>query len=254
MKKILAALLLAGAQGHAADLFLSTDSPSEYPFHASGAFRRYLEKCKDYDGIDIRISYLQTNRPSIDRIVNAGIPDTQAVETHVQEQLAEIADTLKDPQEEATASRCNRALHHTPRYFGHYGELEQIAVDYYEYSGGTHGLYGTTWYVFDENDQRLTPAGLLEKDGAAKLNALLEKAYDAHFPDRKTDSGDTLTDGTHQGWRAAASGEADNFYFNHKGLVFSYAPYTISSYSDGQIELLIPYAELKGIVKAEYLP
>jgi hypothetical protein len=38
------------------------------------------------------------------------------------------------------------------------------------------------------------------------------------------------------------------------GIVVKYQPYEIAPYSSGQPELLIPYSELKGILRPEYLP
>lgn len=36
-----------------------------------------------------------------------------------------------------------------------------------------------------------------------------------------------------------------NFYFNSNGLAFLYNPYEVASYAQGQIVVLIPFAELR---------
>ena len=48
--------------------------------------------------------------------------------------------------------------------------------------------------------------------------------------------------------------EADNFYFNADGVVFSYLPYAVSSFAAGQVEITLPYDKLRGIIKDQYLP
>ena len=45
----------------------------------------------------------------------------------------------------------------------------------------------------------------------------------------------------------------DNWRFDSKGLVFQYAPYEITPYSLGAPEILVPAAELHGIIKPDIL-
>jgi hypothetical protein len=47
---------------------------------------------------------------------------------------------------------------------------------------------------------------------------------------------------------------SSNFAFTDDGLVVKYDSYQIAPYSAGQPELRIPYTELAGILKPEYLP
>ena len=48
--------------------------------------------------------------------------------------------------------------------------------------------------------------------------------------------------------------EDENFFFNTDGLAFSYPPYAIAPYSEGNVVLTVPYDELVGVLKDEYLP
>ena len=48
--------------------------------------------------------------------------------------------------------------------------------------------------------------------------------------------------------------ESDNFAFTPEGMVIKYDAYSIAPYSHGEPELLIPYAELQGILRPEFLP
>ncbi|HYG46101.1 MAG TPA: RsiV family protein, partial [Bordetella sp.] len=48
--------------------------------------------------------------------------------------------------------------------------------------------------------------------------------------------------------------ESDNFAFTLEGMVIKYDAYSIAPYSHGEPELLIPYAELQGILRPEFLP
>ena len=248
MKKLLLPLLIASSAAQSADLFFNTEKP-EPDFYDEAIFHHYDEKCADHGQINIAVSYLRSNRTSINQAVNADIPDAAAVKAFARENMENIVDYFKDDELEPSASICTLELTYTPRYYGHYKTLEQIAVDYFEYTGGAHGLYSTAWYVFDNNDQRLTLDTLLEQNGKDALYRLLEKAYSAETGSDGKDAG-----GTDGEWYKAVRTDAGNFYFDSEGLVMSYAPYSIGSYAQGQIELRLPYAELTGVVKAAYLP
>lgn len=48
--------------------------------------------------------------------------------------------------------------------------------------------------------------------------------------------------------------ESNNFALTQDGLVIKYDAYSIAPYSHGQPELIIPYADLNGILRPEYMP
>ena len=46
----------------------------------------------------------------------------------------------------------------------------------------------------------------------------------------------------------------DNFTFAANGIVFSFPPYAIGPYAFGQVDLLLPYHEARGLVQQRWLP
>jgi len=44
-----------------------------------------------------------------------------------------------------------------------------------------------------------------------------------------------------------------NFYFDNAGITFSYDPYEIASFAEGQILVFIPYSELKDMLKPSFI-
>jgi len=48
--------------------------------------------------------------------------------------------------------------------------------------------------------------------------------------------------------------ESDNFALTHAGVVVKYDAYSIAPYSYGEPELTIPYADLKGVLRPEFIP
>jgi len=47
---------------------------------------------------------------------------------------------------------------------------------------------------------------------------------------------------------------AQNIALTDQGLLVKYNPYEVAPYSFGQPELLLPYSELRGILRPDYLP
>ncbi|HZJ93263.1 MAG TPA: DUF3298 domain-containing protein [Thiopseudomonas sp.] len=45
----------------------------------------------------------------------------------------------------------------------------------------------------------------------------------------------------------------DNVVFNEQGLTFSYPPYILGPYVEGDIRLSLDYNQLKDILKPEYI-
>ena len=43
------------------------------------------------------------------------------------------------------------------------------------------------------------------------------------------------------------------FYFTDEGVAFVYSPYMIAPYALGEPEIIVPYDNLHGIIKAEFL-
>ena len=56
-------------------------------------------------------------------------------------------------------------------------------------------------------------------------------------------------------WEKPIITDAQNeyFYFNDKGIVIFYPPYELSYYARGFVEFVIPYEDLYGYLKPEYV-
>lgn len=115
----------------------------------------------------------------------------------------------------------------------------------YAYTGGAHGNYGTSMYCFDVTAQKqLSLQDLLSVDSTT-MQQLLEQHYRIQY---------AVPAATPLSSRLFVKKlePNDNFYFSPKGLGFSYTPYEIASYADGEIRVWIPFAALKPYLKADF--
>ncbi len=118
-------------------------------------------------------------------------------------------------------------------------KLLTLAEWYYTYAGGAHGSSNTTYYNIDlTTGKQLKLENILQQQGVDKLNGLLAKYFRM---DRGLKKDEDLTEG---GLFENKLEYNANFYVTGKGICFSYAPYEIASYADGQVEIFIPFTEL----------
>jgi hypothetical protein len=45
----------------------------------------------------------------------------------------------------------------------------------------------------------------------------------------------------------------ENYFVTHKGITFSYWPYDIAAYAQGEIQLFIPWSELRSMLKPDFV-
>lgn len=128
----------------------------------------------------------------------------------------------------------------------------------YLYTGGAHGNYGDTAYVFDaESGEPLTLDKLsgnaeeLKAFLAGELERLRTEDKDGYFSEHITE--DYFIDTTPA--QALAGLVRDGaWYFDDEGMCIFSSPYEIAPYASGIISFRIPYAALSGHIDAKWMP
>lgn len=122
-------------------------------------------------------------------------------------------------------------------------EIFITAMTYVEdYTGGAHGTHHTEYYnIKTENGEILKNADLFKDSSHLALKELIE-----------TQLKEIIRHGKELfifDWESVMPNE--NFQFNSEGIVFVYNEYEIAPYSDGLIEVTVPYSSLKNIATPE---
>lgn len=129
--------------------------------------------------------------------------------------------------------------------------LTTVELNVYQYrTGMAHGMGGNQFINWDnQNATSLTLDNLLQKGAYDKYVEQLKLAYNKWI----TDNSATIDDPENytRMWPFVAT---DNVGLTDLGLLVKYQPYEIAPYSSGQPELLIPYKDLKGILKNQFIP
>ena len=124
-----------------------------------------------------------------------------------------------------------------------------VVLNSNSYLGGAHGATTQTYYNFDlEQQKQLRLEDLIAPN---QNKALQEKAYNAF---KQWVVAAELAQDIAEYEQAWQFNMTNNFYLDEQGLVLQYAEYEIGPYVVGLPRLVIPYTELHGILKSDYLP
>jgi hypothetical protein len=119
----------------------------------------------------------------------------------------------------------------------------------WEYSGGAHGNGASIYKVLDlKNQKELKISDVIIPTGMKSVLKLEEKYL------RKKTGLTAAQPLKEAGLYSNSIGKvSDIFYVTDKGVCFSYTPYDIGPYSSGQIEIFVPYAELKPYLQPGFI-
>lgn len=137
----------------------------------------------------------------------------------------------------------------SPKILNSDGALATVVLNTSSYLGGAHGSSSQTYYNFDlKTQKKVELEQIIQSTQKEKLNTLAHEAFKTWVLDSKL--ADNVAD-YEQSWKFILS---KNYYLAKQGLILQYAEYEIGPYVVGLPRLTIPYAQLNGILKPEYLP
>ena len=136
-----------------------------------------------------------------------------------------------------------------PKILNSSDPLATVVLNSSSYLGGAHGSSAQTFYNFDlEKKQQVKLDDLIVAKQKAKLEQQAHEVFKVWVTDSKLA---TNVAEYEQAWPFSLT---DNFYLSKQGLVLQYAEYEIGPYVVGLPKLVIPYEQLQGVLKAQYLP
>lgn len=140
-------------------------------------------------------------------------------------------------------------LYVKPQVLNPSGPVVTVVINASNYMGGAHGSSQQKYLNFDLDKQSMLSLDQILIAG--KRKSLNDLAYHAFEQWVKETQSDTDFKTYQQLWKFSVS---DNFYLSPQGLILQYDEYEIGPYAVGLPRLVIPYPQLQGIVKDDYLP
>lgn len=121
-----------------------------------------------------------------------------------------------------------------------------LGREQYVYTGGAHGAQAKTYYVIDLESLRvMTLADFFRDPRGPELEAEVMAAlrrYSGLAEDQPLSAGIFFEDQT---------GPGANFFITEEGLGLHWDPYEIAPYSEGGIEILLPWKTIRPLLKHE---
>lgn len=128
------------------------------------------------------------------------------------------------------------------------GDLLSMDCYIYQYTGGAHGLGASQYKVLDLAGLKVLGLDdMLTMEGIRTLPKLLEKHFRRTWrvkPGTKLEDAGLLVE--------RIEAETYNFYLTGKAVIFSFAPYEIAPYAFGEVEIPIPFADLRPYLTPAY--
>lgn len=125
------------------------------------------------------------------------------------------------------------------------------------FTGGAHGMYGNSYYLVSKSPEpRVIPLEEILLPGQRPtLDKLQEAAWKRYLKEGPKGSEDPgfSDEEIAEHLKSFPFTATDNWRLDSKGLVFLFQPYEIAPWAMGMPEILVPAAELKGVVKPEIL-
>lgn len=147
------------------------------------------------------------------------------------------------------APRDSVMLNAKTRYRTKYLTVIELSSGIYM-TGAAHGMTAVQFINWDNNSESvITLESMLQPGKQRQFDAALNNAH-AKWVEKNPDAQED-PDEWKRIWPYQPS---DNVALTDMGLLVKYNSYEIAPYSSGQPEILIPYSQLKGIIKPEYLP
>lgn len=230
-----------------------------------------LPECKGNTCPDFTVERLQSNFPFIDQLLDQQILEQLGKMLEVVDADAPAASTAKntgsksdldtqaqlyadsfvkiDEELKALSSSHQISLMIKPKILQPKGKLATVVLNSSSYLGGAHGATSQRYYNFDlANQKQVQLQDLLLPKQKATLDKLAHEAFKTWIVDSKLATDPKEYE---QAWPFQVT---DNFLLGEQGLILQYGEYDIGPYAVGLPRLVIPFSELQGVLKPEYLP
>lgn len=229
-----------------------------------------LPECKGNTCPDFVVERLQSNFSFIDQFLDEQILDqlskmldvvdadkaistVQAAEQkpNLDTQVQHYANAFIKIDEELKALSISHqiSLLVKPKILQTEGSLATVVLNSSSYMGGAHGSTSQRYYNFDlVSQKKIDLHDLLLAKQQAALQKLAHDAFKTWIVDSK------LANSPEEYEQAWPFEMTDNFLLGENGLILQYGEYEIGPYVVGLPRLVIPFDQLKGVLKPEYLP
>jgi hypothetical protein len=222
------------------------------------SFTKYTQDIPAFEGktipdaqMEISLNLITAREAKLSRLISFLLYDGMSAKQYAEQVFSnykkEYREFADDMGEERTGSWSYEEEHAVDIY----GSYAVISMNFYVYTGGAHGGYGTSYYVINMNTpERLTLDDIIDKDGFTKLKPLVERELRL-YSQEVTGEPLPLNLPLWEGIYLEADFEMDDFYPKESGLAFWWNVYELTPYAVGPVNVTVSWNELDGILSTK---
>ncbi|KAA8482854.1 uncharacterized protein DUF3298 [Arcticibacter tournemirensis] len=165
-------------------------------------------------------------------------------------QTEEFMDKYEEFKKEPYSQGRKYGLISSTKVMEELGNLLTLQLDAYTYSGGAHGASFTHFFNYDIRNKKMIFIDDVINDNYQ--DCLVKVAERIFKKNEGLNPGQPLKPNAYF-FENNRFSLANNYVFTPQGIMFLYNEYEIKPYADGKTELLVPYAEIKHMLKTETL-
>lgn len=215
-----------------------------------------LPACDGEGCPQVDIQRLETSQPWINQFLDQQILKLSNVQ--LSEKTNKLTTLQANVDRFVAAAKADSAARQTPvpysmqvspKFLGEVGDVARFKISAAFYTGGAHGSALDNYYNLDmQRKKQLVLADILMPQQQQALYDLVHQQYVQWV--KRTAAGTDMVQ-YEKDWPFKLT---QNFSLGDEGLLLAYGQYEIGPYVVGMPEFIIPYAQLSGILKPEYLP
>jgi hypothetical protein len=236
---------------------------SDSDFRIQYTFKKYDKKFGNCDSVKTDCATVSLEYPEIKHAFNDAIKDSltkfiqgMLLDNYFHEKRTNSLDEMtelyfedyKNTQTDFIEYTLPWEINNTISVNHNAQSIVSFQSEFYHFTGGAHGMTGVYFANFNsQNGKRLILSDLLIAGYDNGLNKVAEKIFRKV---RELKSEDNLEEAGFwfEGNKFSLN---DNFGIKTDGLVFFFNSYEIAPYALGSTEVLIPYKEIKNLVKQD---
>lgn len=131
-----------------------------------------------------------------------------------------------------------------------YNNLEFVNITINKFNGGNHYHKNYVSYAYDKSEKKFITIEDIIKDELSfeQISLISKHLLNKYVEENKIKLDETILE------KGTTTKEENyrNFYLSKEGLTVTFIPYQISSWSDGEMKITIPWNKLNGLLKEKY--
>ena len=199
------------------------------------------------DKMDISLNLLDARDAKLSKFIHFLLYDGLSPKQYAEQIISDYKKEFREYVDEIGEERFQAWSYEEEHSVDVCGSYAVVSRNFYVFSGGVHGGYGTSYYVIDMNTPELLKLDdIITRANVAKLKPLVDRELRLYSEEV---SGNPLPPNLplYEGIYLEADFELDEYFPSREGLNFWWNVYQLTPYAAGPVLVTVKWNELDGL-------